>query len=82
MRHVEVIEPDGRHLAPAEMPAGEQATMTRHNVQFGVDEHRHVKAEALDAARDLLDLRTAMQTRVVGIELEMLDGLVGDREPW
>ena len=76
-----MLEPNGRYLAPAEMPTGQQPAVTRHDVQLAVDEQRHVEAEALDAARDLLDLRAAVQAWVVRIELEVFDGFAGDGKP-
>jgi hypothetical protein len=50
-------------------------------VELGIDEHRDVKAEGLDAVGDLPDLLLAVQPRVRGVGFELVDRPVDDRNP-
>src|SRR4029077_5997169 len=70
-------EADDGNLNPAEQPAGQDAAVTRYHPEVGVDQHRDDKSEGLDAARDLADLSGAMRARVLGIELELGDRMIG-----
>jgi hypothetical protein len=45
----EMLEPDSRHLVAAQMIAGEQRAVAGDDLEFGVDQDRHVEAEGLDA---------------------------------
>jgi hypothetical protein len=42
---------NGGHLGPAELAAGQHAAVAGDHLAVGVDQHRHVEAEGLDAAR-------------------------------
>lgn len=77
----EVVEADHRHLGPTEMLAGQHPAVAGHHPALAVDEHGHVEAEGLDAARDLADLLRAVQAGVAPVELEPGDRPVLDAEP-
>ena len=47
-------------------------------LELGVDQHRHVEAEGLDAVGDLPDLLLAVEPRVRGIGLEFFDRPIND----
>jgi len=74
-----VIETDGRHLAPAEFAAGKQPAMPADHLELGINQHRHVEAEGLDAAGDLPDLFLAVEPRVPGVGLEIVHPAVNNR---
>jgi hypothetical protein len=41
------------------------------HLSLRVDQHRHVEAEGLDAARDLADLSWRMSARILRVEFEL-----------
>jgi hypothetical protein len=67
LRFVQVIEPHRWHLAPAEIPAGQQTPMSRYNGEIGIDQDRHVEPERRDALGNLADLPAAVAARVGGV---------------
>jgi hypothetical protein len=69
----QVIETERRYLAAAELAASEQPAVTGDHVELGIDEHRDVKAEGLDAVGDLPDLLLAVEPRVRGVGFELVD---------
>jgi len=75
-----MVEAQGRHLAPAELAAGQQPAMPGDHLEFGIDQHRHVEAESLDALRYLPDLLLAVRPRVRRIGLQITDRAIDDRD--
>ena len=75
-----MFEADGRHLLAAEMATGEQPAVAGDDVEFGIDQDRHVEAERLDAVGDLLDLLALVSAGVARVGLELFDRSVNDRD--
>ena len=46
--------------------------MTRDDVEIGIDQHRHIEAESLDAVGDLPDLLLAVAARVGGVRFQLV----------
>jgi len=72
LRRGEMIETQGRHLGPAELSTGEEPAVTRDDVEIGIDQHRHIEAESLDAVGDLPDLLLAVAARVGGVRFQLV----------
>ena len=69
----QVFEADRRHLGPAEQATGFEAAVAGDELAVAVDQDRHVEAEGLDAAGDLLNLALGVSTRVARIGVDGLD---------
>jgi hypothetical protein len=56
------------------------AAMTGQHSEVRVHQHRNIEAEGLNATRDLADLSWAVHTRVVGVQLQLEQRTVDDRD--
>ena len=66
-----MIKGYGGNFRVAEQLAGQYTAVAGDHFAAGVDQHRHIEPETLDAARDLADLPRTMRAWVLGIELEL-----------
>jgi hypothetical protein len=77
----EVLEGNCRDLAPSQQTARHDAAVSGNHLTLTVDQHRDVKSEGLDAARDLTDLLWTVCARISWIELQFGERPVNDRDP-
>ena len=66
----QVIEPERRHLGPAEHGAGENAAVTRDHVVVAINQNRDIEAKGPDAVGDLPDLLLTVEPRINGVGLK------------
>src|SRR5580692_3309296 len=75
-----MFELDCRHLVPAEYLTSIDAAMAGQHSEVRVHQHRNIEAEGLNATRNLADLSWAVHTRVVGVQLQLAQRSVDDRD--
>jgi hypothetical protein len=66
-----MIEAQGRHLIPAELPTSEQPATSGDHIAIAIDEDRDIEAKNSDAFSNLLDLLLAVQPRVCRVRFKL-----------
>jgi hypothetical protein len=73
-----MFDANGWNFGPSELPTSQYPTVTCYYLAVLIDQDRDVKAERLNAARDLADLSFAVKSRIVRIELKTLNRAICD----
>ena len=72
----------GQHLCPLEQPAGEEAVVASHDPLVLINQVPNVKAERLDASRNLSNLSRIVDARFHRIERQIRERHADARENW
>lgn len=76
----QMLEANDRRRAPAQPLGGKQPPMAGDHVVIGVDQHRDIEPERLDAIGDLPDLFSAVLACVARVGFEAIDRKVRNRK--
>jgi len=75
-----MLELNSRHPVPAEQLASPDAAVTGQHSEVSVHQHRDIEAESFDTTRDLSDLSWAVNARVIGVQLQLVQRSVDDAD--
>jgi hypothetical protein len=68
-----MIKSDGRHLAPAQLPASDDAPVPGDHPEVAVNQHRDVEPKGLDTAGNLSQLFGVVNPGITGIHSQIVD---------